>query len=98
MIKKNKKRSRLYSYTLRVITSSFLMYNSTTTPGQSGRECNGNEGLLHTHLSSRTRASPADGLVSLVRRGFTPLQRCNQHILQPHPTGQRKDGANTTSI
>ena len=37
---------------------------STTTPGQSGLESNGHEGVLHVSQSSRTRASSSDGLVS----------------------------------
>ena len=36
----------------------------TTTPGQSGYESNGKEGVLHIPQSSRTVASPSDGLVS----------------------------------
>ena len=35
-----------------------------TTPGQSGQEINGNEGILHVPKNSKTGVSPSDGLVS----------------------------------
>ena len=35
-----------------------------TSPGQSGPESNGTEEVLHIPQSSRTGASPSDGLVS----------------------------------
>ena len=34
-----------------------------TTPGQSGLESNGNEGVLHIPQSSKTGASSSDGFV-----------------------------------
>ena len=58
----------------------------------SGYGCNGSEGVLYISQSSRTGASPLDGLGSLpgqslvcvcVWGSLTPLQRCSWHILQP---------------
>ena len=37
------------------------------TPGQSGPESNDNEGVLYIPQSSRTGASPSDGLMSYPR-------------------------------
>ena len=66
---------------------------STTRPGQ--REPGGidkkNPKKLNISQSSRTRASPSDGLVSYPRHhlgaGLTLLQKCSWCILQPQPTG-----------
>ena len=51
---------------------------------QSGPGSNGNEGVPRIHQSpSITGTSPSDCLLGVV----TPLQRCNQYVLQPQPTG-----------
>ena len=47
--------------------------------------------ILHIPQTSRIGAPPLDGLVQYPGHssgvGFTLLQRCSQHILQPQPTG-----------
>ena len=40
----------------------------STTPDQNELECDGNEALLHILQSSRTGASPSNGLVSYPRQ------------------------------
>ena len=61
-------------------------------PGQIAPGSNGDEGVLHIFQSSRTGASPSDGLVSYPEQsldrvgGLIPLQRCRRRILQPQPT------------
>ena len=61
-----------------------------TTLSQSGPESNSNEEVLQISQSSRTWASPSDGLVSDPRhssRGdHTSLPRYSWHILQLQPT------------
>ena len=39
-----------------------MILSAATTPGQSGPGRDGNEGVLYTHKSSRTRTSPPDAL------------------------------------
>ena len=71
------------------------------TPGQSGPESDGNEGLVDIPKSSSiTGTSPSDCLVSYPGQSFVgvliPLQRSSQCILLLHPTVQaviRKDSA-----
>ena len=63
----------------------------TSTASPSGHKSNGNEWVLNIPKSSRTEASPLDGLVSYPGHlfggnGLIPLQRCSQSILQPQPT------------
>ena len=70
-----------------------MALSGATTPGQCGPGSNGNEGVLRIPQSSSTaRTSPSECLVSYpghsVGGGLTPLQRCNQCILQPQLTGQ----------
>ena len=53
---------------------------------------NYNKEVLHIPQSSRTEASPSDGLVSYPRHslggvGLIRLQRCSRRILQPQLTG-----------
>ena len=43
---------------------------STTTPGQTGAESKGNEGVLHIPQNSRTGASQSDGLVSYLEHSL----------------------------
>ena len=69
--------------------------SGATTPGQTGPESKGNEGVLRIPQSSSiTGTSPSDCLVSLDSdwRGLTPLQRYSRYILQPQPTGQYQIG------
>ena len=67
--------------------------SGATTPNQSGPESDGNKGVLRiSQSSSITGTLPSDCLVSYLghslERGFTPLQRSSQCILQLHSTGQ----------
>ena len=68
--------------------------SGATTPGQSGRGNDGNEGVLRIPQSSNiTGISPSDCLVSYIRTlvgvgGLTPLQRSSRRILQTQPTGK----------
>ena len=71
----------------------YLTLSGATTLGQSGPGSNGNEGVLRIpQISSTAGTSPSDCLVSYPGHSFggglTPLQRCNQCILQPQHTGQ----------
>ena len=58
-----------------------LILPGTTTLGQRGPGSNNNEGVLHNSRSSRTRASPSDGLVlysgNSLEGGLTPMHRCS---------------------
>ena len=78
-------------------SSIWLVYRAlsgATTSGQSGPGSDGNKGALRIlQSSSITGTSPSDYLVpypehSVLGGDFTPLQRCSQCILQPHPTSQ----------
>ena len=70
--------------------------SGATTPGQSGPESAGNEGVSHIpQCSSITGSSLSDRLVSYLGRllrfsGLTLLQRYSQGILQYQPTGLKK--------
>ena len=60
-----------------MIKQFYLTHTGIKTPGQSGTGSNGDEGIFHIAQSSRTRASPSDGLVSyskhLLREGVLIL-------------------------
>ena len=61
-----------------------------TTLGQSGPRKDGNKGILHIPQSSRIGASSSDVVCHIQEthwRGLTHLQKCNQSIPQPQPTG-----------
>ena len=45
---------------MRSIWSTDGILIDATTPGQSGFECNGNEGVHHTPQIPNTRSSPSD--------------------------------------
>ena len=67
--------------------------SGATTPGQSGTESDGNEGVFRIPQSSSIAGtSPSDCLVSNLGHslggGLTPLPRCSQCILRPQLTGQ----------
>ena len=69
----------------------------TATLDQSEPGSNSTEEVLHIHESSRTRASPSDGLSSysghlMVVGGLTPLYRYRWCILQTLLIGLGKDG------
>ena len=56
-----------------------------TTPGQSGLESNGNEGVFCIPQISKAEASSSDGLMLYLghswEESLTPLQRCSRCIL-----------------
>ena len=58
----------IYLHTVLMSNSSIRPIDKTlsgpTTPGQSGDERNGNEGVLHIPQASKAGASPSDGLIS----------------------------------
>ena len=63
----------------------------TTILGQSGQECNSKEEVLHLPESSRTGASPSDGLLSYQDHSLgrvLPLSRNAVGVFySPQPTG-----------
>ena len=53
---------------------------------------NGNKGVFHILQSSRTGASPYDGLATLVEGVLPILKRSGRRILQPHMGTYRLQG------
>ena len=52
-----------------------MILSGATSAGPSGPWSDCNDGVLRIKQNSRDGASPSDCLVSIVRRGLTPLQR-----------------------
>ena len=84
-------------HTIQMLNSSIWLMDRTLsftpTPGQSGPESSGNEGVFHIPQSFKNGATPSDSVVLIIGQslwrggGSTLLQRCSWYILQLQLSG-----------